>query len=255
MIGLTRLKKPPDDLVAQLFVPSSASVLNIPRTDKGSSARNFLRRFADSALFFLHPRILSSPPAHSSHNPGQPSISLLSVVCLWGCVLSPEATADGYTEDTFHRSALRKLPADIAAVSLHPRLLLQAIQAEVLLSYYYLHTARTVEGRCHYAAATSLALGAGLNALGSSVQQRPEVYPLFPLADPHVLPPAENPEEEDQRVKAFWAVWILNNYWVAAQGYPSSIPSAIPIDTPWPSSARVSSSTEISVKFWLIHRR
>ncbi|KAJ7718400.1 hypothetical protein DFH07DRAFT_761577 [Mycena maculata] len=44
---------------------------------------------------------------------------------------------------------------------------------------------------------------------------------------------------EDERVNAFWSVVILDNFWVVANGSPTSIPYGINIDTPWPSSSEV----------------
>ncbi|KAJ7662297.1 hypothetical protein B0H17DRAFT_904747, partial [Mycena rosella] len=158
-----------------------------------------------------------------------PSRTLLSTVYLWGCVISPRNSSGPYSEDGFLDSALKTLPQDIADFALLPHLVLQTIQAEVLLSYYFLHSARPVEGRYHSATAVCLALDAGLHVLWSPIQPRAKVYPPFPLVQP-ILPLVVDTE----RVNGFWAVWILNAYWVAVQGTPSAIPSGLPVDTPWP---------------------
>ncbi|KAJ7776942.1 hypothetical protein DFH07DRAFT_951559 [Mycena maculata] len=187
-------------------------------------------------FFFLDPAILSSSGSQSHHQT-QPSIALLNVSHLWGSILYPKTLDAGYMEDGFLRLVLRNLSGDLEAASLDPTLVVQTIQTEVLLSYYYLYAACPVEGRYHCAIAVSLALGAGLNTLGPALHQRRKVYPPFSLATPDILPLAGNSVEETYRVKAFWAVLVLNNYWVAAYGFPSAMPTGIPIDTPWPSSA------------------
>ncbi|KAJ7686262.1 hypothetical protein B0H17DRAFT_908369, partial [Mycena rosella] len=114
----------------------------------------------------------------------------------------------------------------------HPHRILQTLQAQVLLSYYYLRSARPVEGRYHSATAVFLALDAGLHMLSSPNIPR-AAYPPFPVVQ-MLLTPATGDKEVAQRINAFWAAWILNNYWVAVGGTPSAIPTGLPIDTPWP---------------------
>ncbi|KAF7360720.1 hypothetical protein MVEN_00803900 [Mycena venus] len=159
----------------------------------------------------------------------QPSSFLLNVIYLWACILTPSASSGPYTEDFFLNSALQNVFQDIADIFSFPHLALHTIQAEVLLSYYYLHSARPTEGRYHSASAMSLALNAGLHLLGAPTQ---EPCPSFPLPAIH-LAPLSDARERAERVNAFWATWILNNYWVAMDGSPSSIPSGVSINTPW----------------------
>ncbi|KAJ7149308.1 hypothetical protein C8R43DRAFT_1193091 [Mycena crocata] len=210
------IQEPPESLAAELI-------------------EMFLSKFSHSGYFFLdsrtfsHSALLAPPIGH----PDRPSPTLLNVIYLWGCVLSPIAPNDPYAEENFLNSALRGLPLDLATFVLTPQLVVETIQAEVLLSCYYLHSARLVEGRHHSAAAVTLALEAGLHMLGPTTRPRHEHYPSFPLVQTLLLPPASN-QEATERVNAFWAVWILNNYWIAAMGCPSAIPSNIHIDTPWP---------------------
>jgi hypothetical protein len=153
-----------------------------------------------------------------------------------------------YNEDTFLHSTLRTLPEDIADFALNPQLVVQTIQAEILLSYYYLYSARPVEGRYHCAAAVSLTLDAGLHMLWSPNEQRHTVYPPFPVVQT-LLPLAVDHNEVEERIKAFWAVWLLNNYWVAIQGNPSAFPSGIPVDTPWPDGATVGSFPQNAIDY------
>ncbi|KAJ6553449.1 hypothetical protein B0H10DRAFT_2242013 [Mycena sp. CBHHK59/15] len=214
-----RIQEPPPDLISNL--------VDI-----------FLNRFTNSGYFCLDPRkfrkraLLPLPFGHLE----RPSPALLSAVYLWGCVLSPITLQHPYTEEAFLICVLQNIPQDLAAFSLNLRLVIETIQAEVLLSYYYLHTARPIQGRYHSAAAASLALSVGLQLLRSPQQYR-ELHPPFVLVQP-LLPTESETTTETERIDAFWSVVILNNYWVAAQGCPPAIPHGITIDAPWPSSAR-----------------
>ncbi|KAJ7086973.1 hypothetical protein C8R44DRAFT_820479, partial [Mycena epipterygia] len=163
----------------------------------------FLDGFTNSGYFFHQPlNFFSSAilplPFGSLPLLHRPSPSLLSVVYLWGSVLSTGMPTDVYSEDVFLLSALKNLPADIRGFSIHPQLIFDMIQAEVLLSLYYLHAAIPVQGRYHAAGAASLALSAGLHT----------------------------------------SVTMLNNCWLAACGCPSAIPSELAIDIPWPSGTQ-----------------
>ncbi|KAJ7478251.1 hypothetical protein FB451DRAFT_1452564 [Mycena latifolia] len=192
------MAEPPPDLIANLV-------------------DNFLGRFADSGYFFIEPfrfrqsALLPLPFGHRD----RPSPALLSAVYLWGTVLSQITPHAPYTADAFLLYALQNIPHDLAGSGVNPQLVLDTIQAEVLLSFYYLHMALPVQGRYHSAHTP---------------------YPRFALGAP-LLPPPVNAVDETLRINAFWAVVILNNYWVGAEGSPSAIPFGIPIDTPWPGSS------------------
>ncbi|KAJ6564047.1 hypothetical protein B0H19DRAFT_1233176 [Mycena capillaripes] len=187
--------------------------------------------FTGSGYFFFDPLkfcssvLLPLPFGHIN----RPSPALLSAVYLWGCVLSP-ILPDG--ENTFLLSALHHLPADIRGIAAQPKLILDTIQTEILLSLYYLHTALPVQGRYHAAAAASLALVVGLNQ-----QHNPNEQDSFALGG-QLLPPAADALEVAERVDAFWSVVIMNNYWAAAQGSPSPVPYGPSIGTPWPSGSQ-----------------
>ncbi|KAJ7096917.1 hypothetical protein C8R44DRAFT_748700 [Mycena epipterygia] len=194
---------------------------------------SFLARFRNSGYFFLDPHrfsnsaLLRLPLGHLD----RPSPSLLHVVYLWGCVLS--STLTPVPEDEFLRGALESLPGDIPRFALHPKLVLETIQAEVMISLYYLHAGLPVQGRYHSTAAVSFALSAGLHRLSVPADD-PSIR--FLLAEP-MLPPALGARDKAERINAFWAVTVLNNYWVAADGCPSAIPYGATIDTPWHSNS------------------
>ncbi|KAJ7116891.1 hypothetical protein C8R44DRAFT_202191 [Mycena epipterygia] len=195
----------------------------------------FLKTFTNSGYFFLEPHrfrnsaLLPLPFGHLD----RPCQSLLSVVYLWGSIISSTVTPASYTEELFLRGALQSIWGDVQRCSVHPKLVLETIQAEVMLSLYYLHVAQPVQGRYHSAAAVSLAMSAGLHRL----RVPPEATFHFHLAQ-SLLPPAVDLREEAERMNAFWAVVIVNNTWVAADGCPSIITYSTAIGTPWPSSSQ-----------------
>ncbi|KAF7328838.1 hypothetical protein MVEN_02513200 [Mycena venus] len=189
----------------------------------GSLVDTFLDRFTSSGYFFLEPleflhsALLPLPLGHLH----RPCPSLLNTVYLWGLVLSPMLRDEHINEDTFLLAALQNLSADIRGFSIHPKFVLHTIQAELLLSLYYLHSALPIQGRYHAAAAASLAISVGLHVLGTQPSNAPN--PNFALME-EVLPPPSTNIEVTERVAAFWGVTLLNNYWVAANGCPSAIP-------------------------------
>ncbi|KAJ7473057.1 hypothetical protein B0H11DRAFT_2037155 [Mycena galericulata] len=192
----------------------------------------FLDRFTNTGYFFLqavpffNSALLPLPFGHFD----RPSQTLLNVVYLWGSVLSSTATNIPYTDDTFLIGALQSLPDDIRHFHLHPGLVLETIQAEVLLSLYYLHAALPVQGRQHSASAVSLALSAALNRSAPVASSNPALN--FPLTQ-DLLPAPMDAGQEAERINAFWAVVMVDNCWVAAQGNPSALPYGSTLDTPW----------------------
>ncbi|KAJ7479369.1 hypothetical protein B0H11DRAFT_2027155 [Mycena galericulata] len=209
----------------------------------------FLDRFCNSGYFFLEPlrfrqsALLPLPFGHRD----RPSPALLSAVYLWGTVLSPVRPADAYTPDGFLLCVLQNIPHDLNNFGFGgnntPQLMLETIQAEVLLSFYYLHMAQHVQGRYHASVAASLALTADLHLIRSPHAQQAGSYPTFALGAQSLLPPPVSAADEACRINAFWAVVILNNYWVAASGGQSAIPYGMRIDTPWLASSAQGGAT------------
>ncbi|KAJ7200151.1 hypothetical protein GGX14DRAFT_169923, partial [Mycena pura] len=205
----------------------------------------FLTRFVQSGIFFLDAErfrqavLIPLPFGHRD----RPSPALLSAVYLWGSVLSQGHVPphSPYTPAAFIACILQNIPQDLASATASHQRLLDTIQAEVLLAFYYLYAASPVPGRAHAAAAASLALGANLHTIRAPSPVMQTSYPPFSLAGP-VFPPARNAVEEAQRIHAFWAVVIINNYWVGTEGSPSAVPYSIPVDTPWPGSSQSGST-------------
>ncbi|KAJ7147792.1 hypothetical protein C8R43DRAFT_523757 [Mycena crocata] len=240
----------PYDSASYNSSPSSHSQRTTPDADDGYNnfqepapdviaklVDTFLDRFSNSGHFFLEPlRFCSSALlARPFGDRNRPAPCLLSAVYLWGSILSSTTPNESPAEDAFLLSTLQNISADIRAFSVHPRLVLDTIQAEVLLSLYYLHAALPVQGRYHAAAAASLAFTAGLQHLNVTPGSPPR--PSFPLAE-HLLPRETGVIDVAERIDAFWAVVTVNSYWAAAEGSPSAIPYSANIDTPWPSGAQ-----------------
>jgi hypothetical protein len=113
----------------------------------------------------------------------------------------------------------------------------QTIQAEVLLSYYFLQVARPIEAKCHSSSAVSLALTCGLHKLRPLNAPNTEGGLLSHL-DPNFLRPVDG-YEYGQLVNAFWSVFVLQKLLSVAVDPPSSLCGALEapglvIDTPWP---------------------
>ncbi|KAJ6592393.1 hypothetical protein B0H19DRAFT_1245271 [Mycena capillaripes] len=187
----------------------------------------FFRHFARNQFFFLDPAQFQHSvlfPLPFDH-PDLPLRALLNVVFLWATHVSAKPLANStYSEEELLARTVYHLACDVAATEslAQQQRILYIVQAEVLLSLYYLDSGRLLESNYHRAGVTSLAFTAGLHQLGTSSR------PLLPSTQPVGI------VREKVLVNAFWSAVILNNYCVAASGVPSSIPWDIPVSTPWP---------------------
>ncbi|KAJ7159209.1 hypothetical protein C8R43DRAFT_1177973 [Mycena crocata] len=186
----------------------------------------FLTVFRERSYFFMEPlrfrqsALLPFPFGHES----RPSPALLSTVYLWGSVLSDGPLEAPYTPDALLACVLQNIPQDLTAIAMQPKFLLETLQAEVLLSCYYLYTGCVIEGRYHCAA--SIALESRLHVVNSS--RKVEGHGLaFPLQTHDV-----SGISESEQIQAFWAVTILNNLWVAVDGSPSGFSYAEIFESP-----------------------
>ncbi|KAJ7447618.1 hypothetical protein FB451DRAFT_1411720 [Mycena latifolia] len=194
-------------------LPEPSSDLIVPLIDICTG------RFAESALFFLDPVVFrqSALLPLPFGDPTRPCPALLCAPPIHPGCLPPVLPSN--------------IAQDVHYIVTRPKLLLETIQAEVLLSLYYMRTVQHVPGRYHSSAAVTIALCAGLHLLGSGGNAEPHDTP-FPIYSSSV----SEASEEERRIDAFWAVVILNNHWVASDSGPSSISDEFNIDTPWPSS-------------------
>ncbi|KAJ7890249.1 hypothetical protein B0H13DRAFT_878102 [Mycena leptocephala] len=189
----------------------------------------FLDNFSQVGFFlhganFRHSALLAVP----SRCHDRPLSALLSAVYMWGSRFSAAPRHPVYNEDAFLVCTLQNLQQDLGGN--HPHRVVHSIQAEILLSLYYLTLGRPVEGIHHSGAAVSLAISAGLHFINSESS----IFTVPPVPDTS-FPPPSNGSEMVEQINAFWTVVIVNNHWVVAYGSPSAIPYCdMPIDTPWP---------------------
>nr|GAT58498.1 predicted protein [Mycena chlorophos] len=94
----------------------------------------------------------------------------------------------------------------------HQRIVIETIQAHVLLATYFFRNMRALEAKYQLGAAVGLVLGAGM-------QKR------FPVGSA-------------DRVNAFWTVYAMDCCWTAADGSASNFPPELQaqVDVPWPYS-------------------
>ncbi|KAF7351836.1 hypothetical protein MVEN_01144700 [Mycena venus] len=111
----------------------------------------FFGRFSDGGFFFLEPlqfRQSALLPLPYSH-PERPSPALLSAVYLWGTRISSKSPPPEfeYTEEDLLALTVHNLAHDIhlsRRMAHNTKFLVQTIQAEVLLSLWYLNAAASV---------------------------------------------------------------------------------------------------------------
>ncbi|KAG7453179.1 uncharacterized protein BT62DRAFT_50144 [Guyanagaster necrorhizus] len=204
------------------MLPEPPSELKVTLVDK------FLF-FASEFGFFLHPArfrasaLLSSPIGHRS----RPLPALLTTVYLWGTKLSGSSTSTEI-ERTLLARALSQVSGSLAGN--HPHKIIHTIQTEYLLAYYFFSSGRFLEGKYHVTTSVSLAVSSKIDKIRSD-----QIDPRENL----VLPAAQDPIEEGERVDACWSMIILDKCWAVALASPTNniCPSDDPkmqVDTPWP---------------------
>ncbi|KAF7302804.1 hypothetical protein MKEN_01242200 [Mycena kentingensis (nom. inval.)] len=167
--------------------------------------------------FFLNPDRFRSSAHHSS----RPTGALLAVIYLVGISLSPSASLKTH-EPVFRSRAL--LALNTALAGNRPQRILCALQAEVVISWYFYGAGKLVEGLYHAATAVSLGVTGGIysNASASAGDNG--------HSRRDAPPPAT--ADEFERVGACWATVILDRTWAAVMG---NLPNwTDPIETAWP---------------------
>ncbi|KAG6815583.1 hypothetical protein H0H87_000340, partial [Tephrocybe sp. NHM501043] len=111
------------------------------------------------------------------------------------------------------------------------------VQASALLAVYLYMNNRVMEGYRHTFSAVKLAVGLGLHQI-QPPNALPGVYttatPLIPVAPPRTH------KELDDRVFAFWQIFMIDRCWSVANSLPLALPdkdtAQCRILTPWPST-------------------
>ncbi|KAJ6528154.1 hypothetical protein B0H19DRAFT_896155, partial [Mycena capillaripes] len=119
-------------------------------------------------------------------------------------------------ESNYLSSALRAA-VDALSGTHHHNTVLHAIQAEVLLSHYFLRDTRFLEGKYHIATAVSLAISSRLHHFRSGDPNSHSERDVLRSASSK-LPLPRDASEEAEPVNAFWAVLALDNCWTTADG-------------------------------------
>lgn len=164
----------------------------------------------------------------------QLSPALLNAIFLWGACFSSDATLLAQ-EQAFLSLATQSLATSLLQPPTdNHNLLVQVLQAEVLISAYFFSRGRILEGQYHCGAAVSLALSCGLHQVRSSPP--PAGDTASSSITTSMLPVARDRIEENERIDAFWTVYNLEKCWAAALGFQVQLTDAGPlqINTPWP---------------------
>lgn len=191
---------------------------------------------------------LALPPSERRHP------VLMNAIYLWACYLSRPASLSD-SEPLYLSKALAALNDAIP----DPSRVVDVIQAECLLSMYFLSNGRLLEGSFHASSAASLAMQWGLHQIGS-----PEVTPTIVLGEWDAsfrLDPPKDAIEQGERILAFWQVYDLDRCWSVALQRPAVLPDSkhprTSITTPWPQRMdeyeAVSCDTAVGLR--LTHRR
>ncbi|KAL4268764.1 Zn(2)-C6 fungal-type domain-containing protein [Pleurotus pulmonarius] len=184
----------------------------------------FIHHSAEIGCFLNIPRLLEVTD-HPDANV-RPLPALMVAIYLWGIRLCNSAEFNDYEELYLSRAvdqAAQSLPLD------RPRKVLQKIQAEILLAYFFFSKGRNVEGRYHTSIVIGAILGSQLHKYGG-LEQGEGICATF-------WSPTTDLIDHGERIDAVWAAVVLTNTWSAVLSAPSDIPFNSPgftIDAPWP---------------------
>ncbi|KAH9925721.1 uncharacterized protein B0H18DRAFT_876938 [Fomitopsis serialis] len=200
-----------------------------------ATTQALMRSFSSGASqvgFFLHVSRflqrtsalpLSTSPTHAS--------TLINAVYLLGAYFSTDINLQTLQED-FLAYAMEDLSSTL--VDLQPAAIMDVLQAEVLLAYYFFCNNRTVEGVYHMDAASAIVLASRLHQIRSARY----AAVAGDASSRYQLTPPTDPIDEGQRINAFWVTFILDRNWSIALGRTTVLtddePRGTEIDTPWP---------------------
>lgn len=161
--------------------------------------------------------------------------SALPPVVLDAVHLVALATVQGHQSTDAESQILSRLVGSLSTAlsGIHPSQLLYVLQAEVLLSNYFFHHDRRLEGGYHVTAAVSIVLASNLHQTHDHRNPTPAS-----VSEPYQLPPPADSIVHGERVNAFWTVFCLDRCWSVALGSQSALARAdfvtSQISTPWP---------------------
>ncbi|KAK1220156.1 hypothetical protein PQX77_017095 [Marasmius sp. AFHP31] len=215
----------------------------------------FFAHAHDIGFFLNIPRFRKSLNLPQS-DPARPLRGLMSIMYLMGLrlsKLSPPTSTDKAQSEALVARTMDEIVSMPINSTTHPFLVVQTIQAELLLATYLFVHSRPLEGQYHLTRAFSLSIGARLNMIQITRPGRPSIpiessiddVGFSPLSTfscstpPFSLPHTSDPVIEGERVNAFWTAFTLCNTWDAVVEGPTSLISVVgdgimEVDTPWP---------------------
>ncbi|KAJ6508400.1 hypothetical protein C8R45DRAFT_816545, partial [Mycena sanguinolenta] len=185
--------------------------------------RNFLQHSSQFGFFLNIHRFQEATKGRSGQRPAP---ILLDAVNLWAIHLSDSGDFSAYEAGYLSRALGSMVNAMAGTHSSNT--VLPVIQAEILLSYYFLRNTRFLEAKYHLSAAVSLVISSELHRIRSTELK---------AATFRTSTPPRDSMEEYERISGFWTVVILDNCFTTADGSPSNISHTDPntrIDSPWP---------------------
>ncbi|KAF8967602.1 hypothetical protein BDZ97DRAFT_1978162 [Flammula alnicola] len=187
--------------------------------------------------FFMHvptfrrSALLAFPSGHHS----RPTPGLISVVHLLGIhFCQPEGLHN--QETSLLTRAVQHVATDLFGS--HPNKIVNTLQAEILLSYYFMRTGFLLEAKCRAGAAIALAIGSGLHKVRSANITAPSTLGIM-HDQPYTLPLPTDTLQEAERINGFWSVLMLHKFISVALEPPAQVCGVLEapgmqIDTPWP---------------------
>ncbi|KAI3601592.1 hypothetical protein WG66_003069 [Moniliophthora roreri] len=254
LVGTVKLSKPyvgsintsDATLKACAIVNGPAHLLEVfdPKMNKDPPAE--LSRFLIDAFlphapdfgFFLNIERFRSAALlpESSSRALKPTRGLLSAVHVLGLRLSgtgPTTPQEEARIAAYLTRAINDATKMMVTETANPFVVVENIQAELLLATFLFCHGRLLEGQYHLTQAISLAIGAKLHKIRSSHEDS-----ATGMNSP-LLPPTSDPMVEGERINAFWTVFILSNCWDATVDTSTSLIAVfgdgnLEVDLPWP---------------------
>ena len=213
------------------FESSNAIQYPFPRMD-------IFSRFAGCFGFFLDPDRFAQSfcvPEPFGH-PSRPSKALLSAFYLCSVAFSGSATLTPYEPIFLSRALYHTFQAPS---STHPLNVKHALQAEILIAYYFFARGLIPEGKSHIDNAMVIA----------TVHRAHKISQISSLEETEVV-------EQREWVNGFWLVYFSDKCWSIAGGLQSLSPDGLTeetrIDAPWPMEPQRFRKV-VRSKIWLLY--
>ncbi|KAL5498483.1 hypothetical protein ACEPAH_1836 [Sanghuangporus vaninii] len=157
----------------------------------------------------------------------RPHPALLDAVYLWALRLSNRMELRQREEAHLQRAILTLQGSSYIRGEHAAHHRVEAVQAEVLITLYFLCLGHNFEARYHANAAVALAFSCSLHQV-KELNENPTALSL---------PPPSDDKERAERIRVFWSVFELDSCWSAELESPRSFSDnptrGTQIDTPW----------------------